>query len=65
MSRREFIKGAVRALFLGGLAGGMAWLAGRSRHSDACVSSNGVCRGCPALDKCGHPSARSYREAHK
>ena len=64
ISRREFIKHALRTLLLGGLAIMGFRLATRpERRTDVCTTGRGVCRGCPALARCDHPNALSFKEA--
>ena len=64
MTRREFIRWSVRTLLLGGLAA-LVYRHGASRLKlrDVCTDPKGYCRTCAALDVCGHPTARSFREA--
>lgn len=66
--RREFLKTLVRLTLFGGLLAGVARLATRKDSAetpnDACTQ-NGVCRNCPLLEKCGHPTALSFKEYGK
>ena len=68
MTRREFLKTLSRLTLAGGLAWWTARLAGgsrgASRPADAC-HANGVCRQCPDANRCGHPTAISFRESGK
>jgi hypothetical protein len=69
MTRREFLKTLSRLTVAGGLVWLTARLAGNnsrksSRPADVC-SGDGVCRRCPAANRCGHPTAISFREAGK
>ena len=62
-SRREFLRGVARGVFVGGLAWVAVSLAVRARwgYSDGRCSGGGICRGCPALDECELPLAASAR----
>lgn len=66
--RREFLKTLVRLTLFSGLVAGLARLATRkdsdAQGDDACTR-DGVCRNCPVLKKCGHPTARSFKEVVK
>jgi len=64
MNRREFIKVAVRGLATAGLAGlaGVAlWRAKGNRELGGECTGNGVCRGCPRVTACQHPTALSFK----
>jgi len=64
MTRREFIRWGVRLLLLGGLFT-LVIRHGSSRRKtqDVCTDPKGYCRTCAALDYCGHPTARSFKDA--
>jgi len=64
MTRREFIRGGIRLLLLGGLSA-LVFRHGSSRRKsqDICTDPKGYCRSCAALDYCGHPTARSFKAA--
>ncbi|HOG50902.1 MAG TPA: hypothetical protein PKY10_09945 [Lentisphaeria bacterium] len=64
MTRREFITSAIRLALVAFLARLLFQSARTSRAplQDRC-RSKGVCRGCHYLATCGHPTARSFREA--
>lgn len=67
-NRREFLKSLARLTLFSGLTLGLGRLAmprseGSADRSDERCRSNGVCRKCPLVKKCGHPTARSFREA--
>ena len=64
MTRREFIRGGVRLLLLGGLFA-LVFRHGSARRKtqDVCTDPKGYCRTCAALDYCGHPTARSFKFA--
>ena len=64
MTRREFIRGGIRLLLLGGLSA-LVFRHGSSRRKmqDVCTDPKGYCRTCAALDICGHPTARSFKAA--
>jgi hypothetical protein len=65
IDRREFFKELIRLTLLSGLLAGLARLAMRNGSNDKLDDSckrNGVCRNCPLLEKCGHPTARSFKE---
>lgn len=64
-SRREFLRSAGRLLLLGGLVAGGGRLATRKKRaasSGTCATKTGVCRACPILAPCRHPTAISYKE---
>ena len=64
MTRREFIGWSARFLLLGGLFA-LVFRHGSSRRKtqDVCTDPKGYCRTCAALDYCGHPTARSFKDA--
>ncbi len=65
-SRREFLKNMGRIMLLSGLTAGVAGLAtrkGASSPKDDTCRRDGVCRNCPLLKGCGHPTALSFKEA--
>ena len=64
MTRREFIRGGIRLLLLGGLFA-LVFRHGSARRKmqDVCTDPKGYCRTCAALDHCGHPTARSFKAA--
>ena len=66
MTRREFIAWGARFLLLGGLAA-LVFRHGSSRGKtqDVCTDPKGYCRTCSALKYCGHPTARSFKDAIK
>lgn len=66
MTRREFIRWSVRLLLLGGLFT-LVFRHGSSRRKmqDVCTDPKGYCRTCAALEYCGHPTARSFKDARK
>ena len=66
MTRREFIGWSARFLLLGGLFTLVFrhGLPGR-KTQDVCTDPKGYCRTCAALDYCGHPTARSFKDAVK
>ena len=66
MTRREFIRWSARLLLLGGLFE-LLFRHGSSRRKmqDACTDPKGYCRTCAALEYCGHPTARSFKDALK
>ena len=66
MNRREFIRWSVRLLLLGGLFA-LVFRHGSSRREtqDVCTDPKGYCRTCSALEYCGHPTARSFKNAVK
>ena len=66
MTRRDFIRWGARLLLLGGLFS-LVLRHGSSRRKtqDACTDPKGYCRTCAALDYCGHPTARSFKDAAK
>ena len=66
MTRREFIGWGVRFLLLGGLFA-LVFRRGASRRKtqDVCTDPKGYCRTCAALEYCGHPTARSFKDAVK
>ena len=63
--RREFLKSLVRLILFSGLTLGLGRLSmqkgSAEKLGDTC-RRNGVCRKCPLVKKCGHPTARSFRE---
>lgn len=59
-SRRDFLRGVLRILLLGGLGAGIAALI--ARPCETCVNA-GICRGCAAFDDCGLPQALSAKQA--
>lgn len=65
ISHRKFLKDAGRWLLLAGTALVGFRLATRKTPADVCTNKSGVCRDCPALRRCGHPTALSFREAAK
>ena len=66
MTRREFIGWSVRFLLLGGLLALVFRHASpRRKTQDVCTDPKGYCRTCAALDYCGHPTARSFKDAIK
>jgi len=62
--RREFFRGMLRGIALGGMAlgAGALVLRGRGAEPDHTCVNRGVCRGCPRLPGCGLPQALSARE---
>ena len=64
MTRREFIGWSARFLLLGGLLA-LVFRQGSSRRKtqDVCTDPKGYCRTCSALKYCGHPTARSFKDA--
>ena len=66
MTRREFIGWSARFLLLGGLLA-LVFRHGSSRRKmqDVCTDPKGYCRTCAALKYCGHPTARSFKDAVK
>ena len=64
MTRREFIAWGARFLLLGGLLS-LIFRHGSSRRKtqDVCTDPKGYCRTCAALKYCGHPTARSFKDA--
>ena len=64
MTRREFIGWSARFLLLGGLFA-LVFRHGSSRRKmqDVCTDPKGYCRTCAALEYCGHPTARSFKDA--
>ena len=66
MTRREFIGWSARLLLLGGLSALMIRHGStRRKMQDVCTDPNGYCRSCAALEYCGHPTARSFKDALK
>lgn len=65
MNRRDFLKKSGRFLLLGLLGYGIFRSLRGNPDSvrDSRCRGNGVCRGCPRLASCGHPTALSFREA--
>ena len=64
MTRREFIRRGVRFLLLGGLfALVIRHGSSRRKTQDVCTDPKGYCRTCAALKYCGHPTARSFKDA--
>jgi hypothetical protein len=65
--RREFLRDSIRYVALTALGLACAVLArgrGAGRSSQTCVNL-GVCRGCPAVLRCGLPQALSARRNGK
>ena len=64
VTRREFIGWSARFLLLGGLLS-LIFRHGSSRRKtqDVCTDPKGYCRTCAALKYCGHPTARSFKDA--
>ena len=64
MTRREFIGWSTRFLLLGGLLA-LVFRHGspRRKTQDVCTDPKGYCRTCAALEYCGHPTARSFKDA--
>jgi len=66
MTRREFIRNALRFAALGALGFGGVKLASKSgtRHSEVCTY-DGICSGCPTASACGLPRGLSYKQTKK
>ena len=64
MNRRDFLKKSGRLFLLGLLGYGIfrSLRAAPDPLRDSRCRGNGVCRGCPRLASCGHPTALSFRE---
>jgi hypothetical protein len=66
-ARREFLRGGLRVVLLGGVAVVTGTLARRRAHrlpGQTCVS-DGLCRNCAVAGACGLPQALSFRQAAK
>ena len=64
MNRRDFLKKSCRLFLLGLLGYGIfrSLRGAQDAVGDSRCRGNGVCRGCPRLASCGHPTALSFRE---
>lgn len=64
-TRREFFTDIGRWVGVAAIVGSGAYLLARNPASLAASQecmNEGVCRGCPALDRCRLPSGESFRE---
>ncbi len=59
-SRREFLRGSVRYLALGGLAlmTGVLFTKRRTASAEDKCTNRSICRGCPSLKNCGRGDKR-------
>ncbi len=64
-SRREFVRSSFRYALLAGLAAVSVVLVrkrGATLTNQDCIS-NGICRACSSVSKCGLPQALSFKQA--
>jgi len=63
-SRREFLRGSMRYLTLGGLVfmGGALFVRKKASSTEGKCINLGICRSCSIFKKCGLPTALSTRQ---